>query len=292
MTTLTAIISDVDVTAREIRVAAYPGPEGAHSATAAERLFRDARLVSLPTFAAVAEAVASGSVDAGVLPIENTLSGSVNESHDLLYDSALSIQDEVVVPVRHCLLAPQRIALDELRMIWSHPVALDQCRHLLSRMPWVTAVAAPTTSEAAARVARDGDPTHAAIASERAAELHGLEILEPDVGDHPEARTRFVSVGTATRVDGDPTAWRTAFFFITDHRPGALHAALEPFAAHAIDLVQLVSRPIPDSAWRYRFDAVLNGHPLDPVVSATLREAGARTRRLRVFGSYPATPER
>jgi prephenate dehydratase len=287
-----AIIPDVSLTAPEIRVAAYPGPEGAHSATAAERLFADARLVSLPNFAAVAEAVTTGSVDAGVLPIENTLTGSVNESHDLLYDSALSIQAEVVVPVRHCLLAPARVPLDELRMIWSHPVALDQCRHLLSRMPWVTAVAAPTTSEAAARVARDGDPTHAAIASERAAELHGLEILEPDVGDHPEARTRFVSVGTATRLDGDRSAWRTAFFFVTDHAPGALHSALEPFAANSIDLVQLVSRPIPSSAWRYRFDAVLDGHPLDPIVAHTLRAASARTRRLRVFGSYPATPER
>jgi prephenate dehydratase len=282
----------VDVRPPETRVAAYPGPEGAHSATAAERLFGEARLVSLPTFAAVADAVASRSVDAGVLPIENTLTGSVNESHDLLYDSALSIQAEVVVPVRHCLLAPERVPLDALRLIWSHPVALDQCRHLLSRMPWVTAVAAPTTSEAAARVARDADPTHAAIASERAAELHGLEVLEPDVGDHPEARTRFVALGTATRLDGDRSAWRTAFFFITDHQPGALHAALEPFASHAIDLVQLVSRPIPDSAWRYRFDAVLDGHPLDPVVAATLSEASTRTRRLRVFGSYPATPER
>jgi prephenate dehydratase len=292
VTAAAAIIRGVDVTRPDPRVAAYPGPEGAHSATAAERLFRDARLVSLPGFRAVADAVASGEVDAGVLPIENTLTGSVNESHDLLYDSALSIQAEVVIPVRHCLLAPRRVPLDALRMIWSHPVALDQCRHLLSRMPWVTAVAAATTSEAAARVARDGDPTHAAIASERAAELHGLEVLDVDVGDHPEARTRFVSVGTATRLDGDRSAWRTAFFFVTDHRPGALHSALEPFAANEIDLVQLVSRPIPDSAWRYRFDAVLDGHPLDPIVAHTLRAAAGRTRRLRVFGSYPATPER
>jgi prephenate dehydratase len=292
VTSAAAIIRDVDVSSPETRVAAYPGPEGAHSATAAEQLFGDARLVSLPSFRAVAEAVATRSVDAGVLPIENTLTGSVNESHDLLYDSALSIQAEVVVAVRHCLLAPKRVPLDELRMIWSHPVALDQCRLLLSRMPWVTAVAAPTTSEAAARVARDGDPTHAAIASERAAELHGLEVLDPDVGDHPEARTRFVSIATATRLDGDRSAWRTAFFFITQHQPGALHSALEPFAANEINLVQLVSRPIPDSHWRYRFDAVLDGHPLDPIVAHTLRAAAGRTRRLRVFGSYPATPER
>ena len=92
------------------------------------------------------------------------------------------------------------------------------------------------------------------------------------------------------RVDHDGEDWRIAFSFVTNHEPGALHRALEPFGRHGIDLVQLVSRPIPQTTWRYRFDAVLAGHPLDPIVSETLREARARTRRLRLFGSYPAAP--
>ena len=100
--------------------------------------------------------------------------------------------------------------------------------------------------------------------------------------------TRFVSVATHMRLDVNGKPWRTAFSFVTDHQPGALHRAIEPFARHHIDLLQLVSRPIPQSPWKYRFDAVLTGHPLDPIVRDTLIEVRACTRLLRVFGSYPA----
>jgi len=126
------------------------------------------------------------------------------------------------------------------------------------------------------------------IASERAAQAYGLAVIAGDVGDHPEAYTRFVSVAPYTRLDRASETWRTAFSFITDHQPGALHRAIEPFGRHRLDLVQLVSRPIPRTPWRYRFDAVLAGHPLDHVVSETLAEVRGLTRDLRVFGSYPA----
>jgi chorismate mutase/prephenate dehydratase len=155
-------------------------------------------------------------------------------------------------------------------------------------MPGATAIAAATTADAAADVAQRGDPAEVAIASERAARLHGLTVIAEDVGDHPEAFTRFVSVATHMRLDVNGKPWRTAFSFVTDHQPGALHRAIEPFARHEIDLLQLVSRPIPQSPWRYRFDAVLTGHPLDPIVRETLAELRDRTRLLRVFGSYPA----
>ena len=99
---------------------------------------------------------------------------------------------------------------------------------------------------------------------------------------------RFVSVAPYTRLDRESGGWRTAFSFVTDHEPGALHLAIEPFGRHRLDLVQLVSRPIPATPWRYRFDAVLAGHPLDPIVTETLAEVQGLTRELRVFGSYPA----
>lgn len=268
---------------------AYPGRDGAHSAAACDRLFPDgADLVPLPSFTAVVEAASGGAVAFGVLPIESSLTGPVNETHDLLYDSGLSITAETVLPIRHCLVGPEEIPLEEIRVVRSHPAALDQCRRFLAAMPWAIAIAAATTADAAHQVAEHGDPSEVAIASERAAHAYGLTVLAGDVGDHPEVYTRFVSVAPYTRLDREDDAWRTAFSFITDHKPGALHRAIEPFGRHDLDLVQLVSRPIPQTPWRYRFDAVLAGHPLDRVVTETLAEVRRLTRELRVFGSYPA----
>jgi len=268
---------------------AYPGRDGAHSAAACDRLFPDgADLVPLPSFTAVVEAASEGSVAFGVLPIESSLTGPVAETHDLLYDSPLSINAEAVLPIRHCLVGPAEIALEDIRVVRSHPAALDQCRRLLAAMPWATAIAAATTADAAHKASEHGDPHEVAIASERAAQAYGLTVIAGDVGDHPEAYTRFVSVAPFTRLDRESETWRTAFSFITDHRPGALHRAIEPFGRHSLDMVQLVSRPIPRTPWRYRFDSVLAGHPLDQIVAETLAEVAGLTRELRVFGSYPA----
>ena len=268
---------------------AYPGRDGAHSAAACDRLFPDgAELVPLPSFMAVVEAASAGDVSFGVLPIESSLTGPVAETHDLLYDSPLSITAETILPIRHCLVGPAEVAIEEIRVVRSHPVALDQCRRLLAAMPWATAIAAATTADAAHQVAEHGDPAEVAIASERAAQAYGLTVIAGDVGDHPEAYTRFVSVAPYTRLDREGELWRTAFSFITDHKPGALHRAIEPFGRHSLDMVQLVSRPIPQTPWRYRFDSVLAGHPLDEIVAETLAEVASLTRELRVFGSYPA----
>ncbi len=268
---------------------AYPGRDGAHSAAACDRLFPDgADLVPLPSFTAVVEAASEGEVAFGVLPIESSLTGPVSETHDLLYDSPLSINAEAILPIRHCLVGPAEIAVEDIRVVRSHPAALDQCRRLLAAMPWATAIAAATTADAAHQVSEHGDPHEVAIASERAAHAYSLTVIAGDVGDHPEAYTRFVSVAPYTRLDREGESWRTAFSFITDHKPGALHRAIEPFGRHSLDMVQLVSRPIPRTPWRYRFDSVLAGHPLDQIVGETLAEVAGLTLELRVFGSYPA----
>ncbi len=268
---------------------AYPGRDGAHAATATEQLFPEAASVlPLPSFAAVVEAATAGAVDFGVLPIESSLSGSVAETHDLLHGSGLSIAHETVLPIRHCLLGVEDVPLEAIRVIRSHPAALDQCRRLLAAMPWASAIASGTTAEAAADVAERRDPAEAAIAGERAAAIYGLQVLAGDVGDHPEAYTRFVSVAPYTRLDRSAPDWRTAFWFVTDHRPGALHRAIQPLARNGVDLVQLVSRPIPSTPWRYCFHAVLAGHPLDSVITAALASMRAQTLQLNVFGSYPA----
>jgi prephenate dehydratase len=268
-------------------IVAYPGRDGAHAAAAAERLFPDGEFAPMPSFSAVTRAVGAAEAAYGVLPIESSVSGSVAETHDLLYDSPLAIGAETILPIRHFLVAPAAAELSEIRVVHSHPAALDQCRRLLAAMPWATAVASSSTAEAAAAVSAAGDPGEAAIASERAAKLHGLTVIAADVGDHPEAYTRFVAVAVHLRIDGRDESWRTAFSFVTDHRPGALHRAIEPFARFGVDLAQLVSRPIPQTPWRYRFDGVLIGHPLDSGVRDAFQEVSALTRSLHVFGSYP-----
>lgn len=269
---------------------AYPGREGAHSAAACDRLFPAARLVPQASFSDVVEAVAARACTYGVLPIESSLAGPVNETHDLLYDSPLSIVAEAILPIRHCLVGTAAIPLEEVREIRSHPVALDQCRRLLASMPWATAVVAATTGDAAAAVAELGDASVVAIASTRAARLSRLVVLADDIGDHA-AYTRFAALAPYTRLDRRHGEWRTALTFETHHRPGALHHAIGPLARREIDMVQLVSRPIPARPFDYRFDCVLGGHPLDDDVREALAEMRAETARLRVIGSYRADRE-
>ena len=268
---------------------AYPGPPGSHTASAAATLHPSEPLVPLSGFRAVADAVVSAEVGHGVLPIESSLAGAVAETHDLLYERALSIVGETVMPIRHCLAASEDVPLDSIRVVRSHPSAFDQCRELLARLPKASIIAASTTADAAQQAAEDGDPTVAAIVSLDAAGIYGLTVLEDDVSDSP-AFTRFVSIAPYTRINRVPAA-RTAFTFATDHRPGALFVAIEPFARAGLDLVRLVSRPLPATPWKYRFDAVVVGHPLDPLVRIALQELEAVTRTLRVVGVYEGHEE-
>jgi prephenate dehydratase len=278
------------MTASENAVVGYPGPVGSHSDAAASVLVPGAsRALPLPSFVAVVDAAVEAEVELGILPIESSLTGPIAETHDLLYEAPLSIVREASLHIRHCLVALPGASRESIRIVRSHPEAFDQCRTLLGS--WhVKRVATATTADAAHEVAELGDPTQAAIASNAAADAYGLAVIEDDVSDRT-AYTRFVAVAPHTRIDSGQD-WRTALWFVTDHRPGALFRALEPFARHGLNLVQLVSRPLPDSAWRYRFDAVLDGHVFDPDVSAALADLRAVTRRLRLFGSYPAEAER
>jgi prephenate dehydratase len=253
-------------------------------------LFPTDTLVPLAGFRAVADAVVSHEATYGVLPIESSLVGAVAETHDLLYERALSIVGETILPIRHCLAASGPIEVDEIRTVRSHPTALDQCRTLLSRMPKAVAIASSTTAEAGRQAAEDGDPTVGVIVGEEAVDLYGLTVLLHDVGD-TVAFTRFVSIAPYTRIDRQLRDVRTAFTFATNHKPGALFAAIEPFARAGLDLVRLVSRPLPATPWKYRFDAVVAGHPLEPAVQVALRELEAVTRTLRVVGVYEGHTE-
>jgi prephenate dehydratase len=264
---------------------AYPGPPGSHTAAAAAHVFPAAELRPLLTFRAVAEAVTAGEADYGLLAIESSLAGAVAETHDLLYEHELSIVGETVRPIVHQLAAPAAVSPGDIRVIRSHPAALEQCRRIVGDC---ATIPASTTADAARIVAQRGDPTEAALASPEAVELYGLTVIADDVGDH-HAFTRFVTIASHTRIDAVDA--RIALSFVTDHRPAALHAAITPIAEAGLDLQRLVSRPLPETPFQYRFDAVVAGHPLDPRVREVLRAVRAATRELRVLGVYEAHDE-
>jgi len=266
----------------------YPGPEGSHSAAATVLLAPPgAGHEPLASFVAVVEATVGGEVALGVLPIENSLHGPVGETHDLLYEAPISIVSEVTLPIVHCVATKASMRLDEVRTFRSHPVAFDQCRDLIHSLG-VKCIASSSTADAAKEVAESDGGFEAAISSREAADHHGLVVIAEDVGDRPAAFTRFVGVAPYTQVGRAPR-WRTALSFVTDHQPGSLYHALGPFHRHGLNLVQLVSRPIPRSTFRYRFDVVLDGHPLDHEVQTALAEMREWTREIRIFGSYAAT---
>jgi len=268
----------------------YPGPEGSHSDAAAEALFPATERVPVSSFRGVAEAVASADATHGVLPIESSLAGAVPETHDLLNEYPLSIVAEAVLPIIHTLLAPRPLPLTDIRLVRSHPSAFDQCRRLLDRLSQARIISTATTADAARETAERGDPYAAAIASAEAASRYGLVSLADDVSDAP-AFTRFVALAPYTRLDADRGRARTAFTFVADHRPGALHAAIEPFALADLDLVRLVSRPLLSTPWSYRFDAVVAGHPLDPTVRHAFGKLGRATRSYRIVGVYEGADE-
>jgi prephenate dehydratase len=253
-------------------------------------MFPGTERVPVSSFRAVAEAVAGADATHGVLPIESSLAGAVPETHDLLNEYPLSIVAEAVLAITHALVAPQHVPLDDIRLVRSHPSALDQCRQFLHGLPQAQIVSSATTADAARETSEEGDPHAAAIAGAEAASRYGLVSLADDIGDAP-AFTRFVALAPFTWLGAAPEHARTAFTFLADHRPGALHAAIEPFAHAGLDLLRIVSRPLPATPWSYRFDAVVAGHPLDPTVQRAFAELALATRSYRIVGVYEAADE-
>ncbi len=267
---------------------AYPGAAGSYTQEASAVLYPDADLYSAGTFEDVCAHVRSGEAAAGVLPIENSLAGLVVETWDLLSEGELPIGGEAVMHIPHCLAVVPGATLDGIETIHSHPVALQQCRRFLNGR--YDRIATSTTSDAVMAVAEAGDPKHAAIASPGAAERYGLEILLEEISDHPENFTRFVAVSRGPMrpfVPGLP--WRTALRVVTNHRPGALHEAIEPLRYHGVNMVSLHSRPIPGEPWRYQFSLDIDGHRDEETVQRALADVERRSARVVVMGVYPTT---
>jgi len=264
----------------------YPGSAGSYTSEAAERLYPGIEATSAGSFADVHTAVANGTAEVGVLPIENTLAGIVADTCDLLADGALPMIAETVIHIPHCLAAVEGASTEGIRRIYSHPVALAQCRVFLERD--VEQIAAATTADAARIVADQGDPAWAAIASPAAARRYGLQVLESDISDHPDNMTRFVAIAREPLPISDGVAWKTALRLVTGHQPGALHDAIEPLRYHGVNMVSLHSRPIPGEPWRYQFLIDIEGHRDDPQVARALGDVKRRSALLVCLGSFPA----
>ena len=271
---------------------AFLGPRGTNSEEAAILYAgADAELVPCSSMAAVIAAVESGQAESGVLPVENSIEGPVSVSLDLLiHESSLKLCHEVVVPIRHVLVAREGVKLDDIRTVMSHPQALAQCRVFLEReMPQAEQVAWMSTGGAVQSVVNGDDRTVAAIGPERAQELYGGEVIARNIQDVSSNMTRFMVLA---HEDAAPTGDDKTFIFLKTDKdvPGSLVRMLEPFADAGIQLTNVITRPTKGWLGEYVFLLDFRGHRKDPVVAAVLKEVEGIAEELKVIGSCPRFP--
>lgn len=273
-----------------VRVA-FQGARGAYSEEAAGGALGgepDRTVEPLPreTFSAVFDAVESGEADRGIVPIENSLAGSVRRNDDLLLERSATVVGESYLRIRHCLMALPGTRTEELSTVLSHPQALAQCRETLRELlPGAERRAAADTAGSARRVRREELAGVAAVASERAASVYGLEVLRRGVEDDPGNYTRFLLLGREA-VDPGPDA-KTSLLFSAPDEPGLLYRCLRAFAERDIDLTRIESRPLVGRPWEYVFYLDFRGRADREPARRALEELEGITDVLRVLGSYP-----
>ena len=264
---------------------AYQGEPGAFSEGAVLALFPDAEPQPCETVRLAFSRVTSGEADFGVVPLENSQAGSVNETYDLLWHSTLvRLVGEVVVPVDHALLGLPGARLEDIKRVYSHPQALAQAEEFLSSLR-VEVVPVHDTAGAARMVAEAGRTDQAAVASVRAGSLQGLAVLAERIQTYPDNFTKFAAIGDHDAGLGTPD--KTSLVFAVLDRPGSLLASLQPFAERAINLVKLESRPRRGSPFEYVFYVDITSAAEDAKVQEALEEVRRHTSFLKVLGSYP-----
>ena len=265
----------------------YFGPAGTYTEEAALHYDAGAELIPFPTIPTVCQAVVSGVVDAGVVPIENSIEGSVVNTLDFLIDeSDLSIRYEIVLPIEHCLMAQPGTDIAALRVIFSHPQSLAQCRHYLEdHYPAARPTASLSNAAAVADMQASPEPA-AAIGPQRAAQLYGAEIIDRGIQDRANNMTRFVVVAHSDHTPTGQDKTSICFSFAQD-APGSLYQALGVFALRNLNLVKIESRPTKESLGRYNFLVDCEGHRENPAVKAALETLAGQVSALKVFGSYP-----
>src|SRR5258707_13562308 len=268
---------------------AFQGEPGAFSEAAAVQLFGENIVtVPRPTFDATFRAIADGAADALLVPVENSLAGSVVRVYDLLLQSELTITAETILPIELHLIGCPGAALSDIRSISSHPMALAQCERFFGDHPSIKRLPAEDTAGSVREALARGDKSHAAIAGKYAAESYRGAILAERIQDNAENFTRFVLLQPAKAASAQPPeARKMSIAMRLAHRPGSLLSSLEPFARNGGNLLKIESRPIPGRPWGYQFFM-----DVDPDVVArleqALREVREAAHEVRVLGLYPA----
>jgi len=269
-----------------IKRIAFQGEPGAYSEEALFLLAPDAQSQPYREFRDVAQAVLERRAELGLLPIENSLVGSIATNFDLIAESALAIVGEVVSAVHHCLLGVPGAQRAALRRVLSHPVALAQCERFLRELSGVEVVAFYDTAGAAAEVARRKDTSLGAVAGVLAARRYGLEVLAERIEDEPHNQTRFLLVARdATPPPADVPA-KTTLRLKLPHRPGTLARALAPFADAGLNLTKLESRPDRSTPWEYLFYLDVEGRAAEPAMRSALAALATQGAVITVLGEY------
>jgi prephenate dehydratase len=269
---------------------AYQGEPGAFSEAAARRIDKEATLIPCRSFEEVFDAVEGGPASHGVLPVENSIGGSIHRNYDLLLSHELPIIGEVELPVVHHLLALPGATLAGLKRVYSHPQGLAQCERFLRTLTSVEVIATYDTAGSAKMVADAGTTDAAAIASARAGEVFGLTSLVASIQDFDDNITRFIIIGR--RPIGNSVPDKTTIVFTVPNEPGALFKALSVFALRGVDLTKLESRPIPGRPWEYLFYADLAAARDTLVCARALSHLAEFAPTLRVLGSYASWKSR
>ncbi len=264
---------------------AYQGEPGAYSEAAALAFAPDATPVACRSFEDVFQAVTDGSVGRGIVPMENTIGGSIHRNYDLLVEHELPIVGEIQLKVDHCLLALPGVPLEDVRVVHSHPQALAQCERFLQGLPKVEIAAVYDTAGGAKLIREQELKQDAAIASIRAAHVFGLNVLRRGIQDFDTNITRFFVIARQSVTEG---ADKTSIVFSMPSQPGALFRALSVFALRNIDLTKLESRPIRGRAWEYMFYADLAVSRDDVNCGRALVNLAEFARWVRTLGTYKA----
>ena len=264
---------------------AYQGEPGAYTEEAAFRFFgKSTKGVPYESLDEVFEAVENGDVPFAMVPVENSLEGSITRAYDLLPDSPLMVCGETEMRISHCLVAVEGATLDSIKTVHSHPQALGQCRSFLNHLD-CELIPSSDTAGSVRMIKEQGLTDRAAVASEQAAEIYGMKIIAREIEDNPHNFTRFFIL---SKEDSPPTGDdKTSIVFSLKHKPGALYDCLREFASREINLTKLESRPTRHQPWEYNFYMDFSGHREEQGIKEALKALEEHAVYVRILGSYP-----